>query len=57
MPTGAAGLSNGYVVHHGIFNVPLQEFVQTFKTLTYETDQPLDKALNPDGSLVPIPRT
>jgi Calpain family cysteine protease len=42
MPTGAPGLSNGYVVHHGIFNVPLQEFVQIFKRMAYETDQPLD---------------
>jgi hypothetical protein len=43
MPVGAPGLANGYVTRHGIFDVPLQEFIQIFKTLTYETDQPLNK--------------
>jgi hypothetical protein len=43
-PAGPPGLSNGYVTRHGMFDVPLGEFIQIFKALTYETDQPLDKA-------------
>jgi hypothetical protein len=41
-PAGAPGLANGYVTQHGMFDVSLQEFVQLFKALTYETKEPLD---------------
>ena len=39
-PKGAPGLVNGYVTRDGIFDVPLQEFVQIFGWFTYETAQP-----------------
>jgi len=39
-PAGPAGLVNGYPTQHGIFQVPLAEFVQFFAGFTYETDQP-----------------
>jgi hypothetical protein len=41
-PAGTPGLANGYVTQNGMFDVPLQEFVQIFKALTYETKEPLD---------------
>jgi hypothetical protein len=42
-PIGVPGLTNGYVTRHGMFEVPLLQFIQIFKMLTYETDQSLDK--------------
>ena len=39
-PAGPAGLVNGYPTQHGVFEVPLAEFVQIFAGFTYETDQP-----------------
>jgi hypothetical protein len=42
-PTGIPGLANGYVTRHGMFEVPLLQFIQIFKMVTYETDQSLDK--------------
>ena len=41
-PKGPPGLTNGYAVHHGVFIMPLQEFIQVFQKLNYETGQPLD---------------
>jgi hypothetical protein len=40
-PSGPPGLVNGYVTRDGIFGVPIQEFVQTFGALVYETDKPI----------------
>jgi len=37
---GPPGLVNGYPTQHGIFEVPLREFVQVFAGFTYETDKP-----------------
>lgn len=39
-PKGPPGLVNGYPTEHGIFQVPLNEFVQIFGGFTYETDKP-----------------
>jgi len=39
-PKGEAGLINGYPTDHGIFQVPLDEFIQIFTAFTYETDRP-----------------
>jgi len=39
-PKGPPGLVNGYPTEHGIFEVPLDEFVQIFAGFTYETDKP-----------------
>lgn len=41
-PKGTPGLINGYAVHHGVFEMPLQEFIQIFRKMNYETDQPLN---------------
>lgn len=40
-PTGPPGLVNGYLTRHGIFNIPLRDFVQIFHALSYETEEPL----------------
>jgi hypothetical protein len=32
-------LVNGYPTQHGLFEVPLDEFVQVFAGFTYETDK------------------
>ena len=39
-PAGPPGLVNGYPTEHGIFEVPLGEFIQVFAGFTYETDKP-----------------
>jgi hypothetical protein len=39
-PTGAPGLANGYYTRHGIFDVPLSQFVRFFQAVSYETDRP-----------------
>jgi hypothetical protein len=39
-PDGPPGLVKGYPTEHGIFEVPLGEFVQVFAGFTYETDKP-----------------
>jgi hypothetical protein len=39
-PAGPPGLVNGYPTTHGIFAVPLNEFVQVFGGFIYETDAP-----------------
>lgn len=39
-PAGPPGLVHGYPTQHGIFEVPLGEFLQIFGGITYETDQP-----------------
>jgi hypothetical protein len=39
-PKGAPGLTYGYLTNHGIFKMPLDEFVQVFGGFTYETDRP-----------------
>jgi len=38
-PAGPEGLLNGYPTQHGLFEVPLDEFVQVFAGFTYETDK------------------
>lgn len=40
-PAGVAGLIHGYPTRHGIFEVPLTEFVQVFAGFTYETNKPV----------------
>lgn len=40
-PKGDPGLENGYPVKDGIFHVPVQDFVQIFGGITYETRLPL----------------
>lgn len=40
-PRGPAGVVNGYPTQHGIFNVPIADFIQTFSDFTYETDKPV----------------
>lgn len=42
-PTSPPGIANGFVTLHGVFDVPLSDFVQMFHTLSWETDEPLDK--------------
>jgi hypothetical protein len=37
IPTGSAGLINGYPTQHGVFEVPLDEFIQIFIYFEYET--------------------
>jgi hypothetical protein len=39
-PARPAGLVNGYPTQHGLFEIPLDEFVQVFAGFTYETDKP-----------------
>ena len=41
-PTGTPGPVNGYVTRHGVFEVPLQDFVQMFHTFSWETSEPLN---------------
>ncbi len=41
-PKGTPGLANGYAVHHGVFAMPLREFIQEYRILNYETDEPLN---------------
>ncbi|MDB6065233.1 MAG: hypothetical protein JWR26_1441 [Pedosphaera sp.] len=38
-PPGEPGLVHGYVTQHGIFDVPLAEFMKVFGGFTYETDK------------------
>jgi hypothetical protein len=40
-PAGPSGLVNGYPTQHGIFDVPLREFIQIFSGFSYETDTPV----------------
>jgi hypothetical protein len=37
-PAGPPGPVNGYSTEHGIFDVPLEEYIQVFGSVTYETD-------------------
>jgi Calpain family cysteine protease len=39
-PAGPPSLIHGYPTEHGIFEMPLSEFIQVFGGLTYETDKP-----------------
>ncbi len=39
-----AGLENGYPVKKGIFQIPLEDFVRVFKSVSYETSAPLPRA-------------
>jgi hypothetical protein len=41
-PVGPPGLVNGRAVHHGVFEMPLPEFLQVFQKINYETDEPLN---------------
>jgi hypothetical protein len=38
-PAGPPGLVHGYPTEHGVFQVPLAEFVQIYGGITYETDK------------------
>jgi hypothetical protein len=40
-PAGPPGLVHGYPTEHGIFEVPLDEFVQLFAGFAYESDRPM----------------
>lgn len=40
-PAGPPGPVNGYITRHGVFEIPLRDFVQLFHTLSWETDEPL----------------
>jgi hypothetical protein len=42
-PAGPPGLEFGYPTHHGMFEVPVREFIQIFPSLHYETEKPLQK--------------
>ena len=39
-PSGPAGPVNGYPTEHGIFEIPLSDFIQIFGGFTYQTDKP-----------------
>lgn len=39
-PNGQPGLVNGYPTEHGLFYVPIGDFVRIFSRLSYETDKP-----------------
>jgi hypothetical protein len=56
-PKGAPGLVNGYPTTHGIFQVPLDEFVQIFTDFTYETDRPAMAAPPVAGSGTDAPKS
>ncbi len=43
-PVDPPGLTNGYPTNHGIFQVPLADFVKIFGSFTYETDTFVDIA-------------
>ena len=38
-PKGAPGIANGYPTENGVFTVPLNEFLQIFSRVIYETDK------------------
>jgi len=38
-PAGSPGLVNGYPTQHGMFDVPIDEFMQIFSGFSYETDK------------------
>ncbi len=40
-PEGPAGLTNGYPTHFGLFEVPINDFIQIFAAVVYESDYPL----------------
>jgi hypothetical protein len=40
-PEGTPGLANGYVTRYGVFDVPLQDLIQIFSHLDYETQAEL----------------
>lgn len=40
-PDGPPGLINGYVTRHGLFDVPLKEFIQIYSHIVFETDKSL----------------
>lgn len=42
-PKGEAGLTRGYPTKAGIFSVPLNEFVQIFAAVSFETDRPAEE--------------
>jgi hypothetical protein len=42
-PKGQPGIENGYLTRHGVFDVPLQDFVRIFSNLDYETEESLDR--------------
>jgi len=39
-PKGPPGPANGYPTQHGVFTLPLQDFVHIFQHMSCETDQP-----------------
>ena len=39
-PKGPPGPANGYPTQHGVFTLPLQDFVNIFQHMSCETDQP-----------------
>jgi hypothetical protein len=41
IPRGQPGRVNGYPVHEGVFEVPLDEFIHVFTVISYETTVPL----------------
>lgn len=43
-PSGPPGLVNGYVTEHGVFEIPLADFIQVYGGFTYETDKPVKSA-------------
>jgi len=42
-PKGHPGQANGYPTQHGVFTIPLQDFVNIFQHMSCETDQPEKK--------------
>ena len=40
-PKGPPGMKYGYPTRRGQFDMPLQEFMMVFRSLSYETDEPL----------------
>ncbi len=46
-PKGKAGLKNGYPTEHGVFEVPVSEFVHLYSRAHFETNKPLSAAPAP----------
>jgi len=40
-PNGTPGLVNGYITRNGVFELPLQDLIQIFSHLDYETQAAL----------------
>ena len=46
-PKGEDSLRNGFTTRHGRFDVPVKEFVQVFRSATFETDAPATQMISP----------